>query len=89
MKAFLLMVFVIQNTQSRDSKELHVKLDELLRAVENARDTIINCADLSDEELQALEADLQELGKRRAAMLETAQGKTILMTGRQNLRSGN
>jgi len=54
-----LMVFVIQNTQARDSKELHLKLDELLRAVETARNTIINCADLSDEELQEVEADLR------------------------------
>jgi low affinity Fe/Cu permease len=61
-----LMVFVIQNTQARDSKELHVKLDELLRAVEHARNTVINCADLSDEELQQLETDLQKLAKDSA-----------------------
>ena len=53
-----LMVFVIQNTQSRDSKELHLKLDELLRAVENARNTVINCADLSDEELEVMHAEI-------------------------------
>jgi low affinity Fe/Cu permease len=53
-----LMVFVIQNTQSRDSKELHVKLDELLRAVENARNTVINCADLSDEELEEMREEI-------------------------------
>jgi low affinity Fe/Cu permease len=53
-----LMVFVIQNAQARDSKEIHVKLDELLRAVENARNTIINCADLPDEELERVETDL-------------------------------
>ncbi len=54
-----LMVFVIQNTQLRDSKELHLKLDELLRAIENARNTVINCADLSDEELEQMTAELQ------------------------------
>jgi low affinity Fe/Cu permease len=53
-----LMVFVIQNTQSRDSKDLHVKLDELLRAVENARNTVINCADLSDEELEEMREEI-------------------------------
>src|SRR5688572_4708304 len=53
-----LMVFVIQNTQARDSKELHLKLDELLRAVENARNTVINCADLSDEELEEMHAEI-------------------------------
>ena len=61
-----LMVFVIQNTQSRDSKELHLKLDELLRAVETARNTIINCADLSDEEMEALEADLRQAAAKSA-----------------------
>lgn len=55
-----LMVFVIQNTQARDSKELHLKVDELLRAVENARNTIINCADLTDQELTELETDLRQ-----------------------------
>jgi low affinity Fe/Cu permease len=54
-----LMVFVIQNTQARDSKELHLKLDELLRAVENARNTVINCANMSDEELEAMRRELE------------------------------
>lgn len=58
-----LMVFVIQNTQARDSKELHLKLDELLRAVENARNTIINCADLSDEELERMRSELESCAK--------------------------
>jgi low affinity Fe/Cu permease len=54
-----LMVFVIQNTQARDSKELHIKLDELLRAVENARNTVIDCANMSDEELEAMRRELE------------------------------
>jgi low affinity Fe/Cu permease len=54
-----LMVFVIQNTQARDSKELHVKLDELLRAVESARNTVINCANMSDDELDAMRRELE------------------------------
>ena len=62
-----LMVFVIQNTQYRDSKEIHLKLDELLRSIENARNAIINSADLSDEELQAFEAQLQQFANRHAA----------------------
>lgn len=69
-----LMVFVIQNTQARDSKELHLKLDELLRAVETARNTIIDCADLSDEELQELETDLKVRARRRTQEKATAKG---------------
>ena len=53
-----LMIFVVQNTQARDSRELHVKLDELLRAVESARSDIIRCSELSDEQLEALHARL-------------------------------
>ncbi|HEX6005989.1 MAG TPA: low affinity iron permease family protein [Burkholderiales bacterium] len=54
-----LMVFIIQNTQTRDSRELHVKLDELLRAVGEARTGVIRSDDLSDEELDRLHAELR------------------------------
>ncbi|MGQ0752078.1 MAG: low affinity iron permease family protein [Betaproteobacteria bacterium] len=63
-----LMVFIIQNTQTRDSRELHVKLDELLRALEQARSGVILSEELSDEELERLQADLRSaalLDKRR------------------------
>src|SRR3954462_11769226 len=46
-----LMVFLIQNTQNRDARAMHLKLDELLRAVSGARTTMVNLKDLSDEEL--------------------------------------
>jgi low affinity Fe/Cu permease len=55
-----LMVFLIQNTQARDSKELHLKLDELLRAVENARNTFIASEALSDDELDELEREIHQ-----------------------------
>src|ERR671923_638672 len=51
-----LMVFLIQNTQNRDAKAIHLKLDELIRAVEGARTRLVHLEDLSDEEL----GDLQE-----------------------------
>lgn len=54
-----LMVFIVQNTQARDSREIHVKLDELLRAIESARNDIIKCTDLSDEQLSELEDKLK------------------------------
>lgn len=49
-----LMVFVIQNSQSRDPRELHVKLDELLRAVTSALSSMIVCDERSDDELDQL-----------------------------------
>jgi low affinity Fe/Cu permease len=49
-----LMVFLIQNTQNRDSREIHLKLDELLRAVSKARTGMADLDELSDQELDRL-----------------------------------
>lgn len=56
-----LMVFVIQNTQNRDTESLHLKLDELIRANRKARNEMINLEDLSDEELEKLHQDFRDL----------------------------
>lgn len=49
-----LMVFLIQHTQNRDSQAIHVKLDELIRAMAGARNTLLDLDRLSDEELEQL-----------------------------------
>jgi low affinity Fe/Cu permease len=49
-----LMVFLIQATQNRDSREIHLKLDELLRAISKARTGMADLDDLSDKELDRL-----------------------------------
>ena len=51
-----LIVFLIQNTQNRDAKALHLKVDELLRATKGARNSMINLAKLSDAQIKKLEA---------------------------------
>src|SRR5262249_5769530 len=51
-----LIVFLIQNTQNRDAKALHLKLNELIHAVSQAHDELIDVEKLSDEELNTLEA---------------------------------
>ena len=56
-----LMVFLIQNTQNRDAKAMHLKLDELLRGVEGARTALVDLEDLSDEELARLQQQFQRL----------------------------
>ena len=56
-----LVVFMIQNTQNRDSKALHLKLDELIRATKGARNGLIDSEDLSDEELERLEQEFARL----------------------------
>jgi low affinity Fe/Cu permease len=58
-----LMVFLIQNTQNRDARATQLKLDELLRAVERARNSMVNLEDLTDQELDALEQDFRRLGR--------------------------
>jgi len=59
-----LMVFLIQNTQNRDAKAMHLKLDELIRALKGARNQLVDLEDLSDEELKKLEEQFQRMRKR-------------------------
>ena len=56
-----LMVFLIQNTQNRDAKAMHLKLDEIIRALTKARNELVDLEDLSDEELQKLEEQFKQL----------------------------
>jgi len=58
-----LMVFLIQNTQNRDAKAMHLKLDELIRAIKGARNRLVDLEGLSDEELNTLEEQFQRLRK--------------------------
>ena len=62
-----LMVFLIQNTQNREARATQLKLDELLRAVEQARTSMVNLEELSDQELDALERDFRRLGRNKNA----------------------
>jgi low affinity Fe/Cu permease len=59
-----LMVFLIQNTQNRDAKAMHLKLDEMIRALKGARNQLVDLEDLSDEELKKLEEQFQRLRKK-------------------------
>ncbi|PYK84426.1 MAG: hypothetical protein DME28_07620 [Verrucomicrobia bacterium] len=56
-----LMVFLIQNTQNRDAKAMHLKLDEIIRALKKARNELVDLEDLSDEELTKLEEQFKQL----------------------------
>jgi low affinity Fe/Cu permease len=61
-----LMVFLIQNTQNRDAKAMHLKLDELIRAMKGARNQLVDLEKFSDEELQKLEKQFQRIRQRAA-----------------------
>jgi low affinity Fe/Cu permease len=59
-----LMVFLIQNTQNRDSKAVNLKLDEVIRAVKGARNELVNLENLSDEDLMKLEKQFERIRKK-------------------------
>ena len=78
-----LMVFLIQNTQSRDAKAVHLKLDELIRALSGARNKLVDLEKLSDDELKTLETEFEKLRKKAEGakeevqeLKETTRGKT-------------
>jgi low affinity Fe/Cu permease len=56
-----LMVFLIQNTQNRDSKAIHLKLDELIRSTKSARNAFIDLENFSDEDLDLLDRESHEM----------------------------
>jgi low affinity Fe/Cu permease len=59
-----LMVFLIQNTQNRDAKAMHLKLDEIIRALKGARNQLVDLEKLSDEDLDKLEKQFEQLRKK-------------------------
>ena len=62
-----LIVFLIQNTQNRDAKAIHLKLDEIIRAIHPAHNEMINIEKLSDDELETLAKDFERVRKEYAA----------------------
>jgi low affinity Fe/Cu permease len=60
-----LMVFLIQHTQNRDAKAIHLKLDELIRGVRGARTELVALEEMSDADLDRLEAQFKELRRRK------------------------
>ena len=74
-----LMVFLIQNTQNRDAKAVHLKLDELLRGVTDARTSMVDLEDCTEEELQQRQEEFAQLGKR-----ERRNGQPLTSTPNQD-----
>lgn len=81
-----LMVFLIQNTQNRDAKAMHLKLDELIRSVQGARNSLIDLEDLSDEELQHLHEAFQRLREMQVSInLQSAEAVRTTLEGRRQV----
>jgi low affinity Fe/Cu permease len=56
-----LIVFLIQNSQNRDSRAIQLKLDELLRAIDSARTGLVNIEERSDRDLDAMKKEFERL----------------------------
>lgn len=68
-----LMVFLIQNTQNRDSKAIQLKLDELIRTTEMARNSMVDIEELSDAELERLQKEFQRLRESHNELVGNVQ----------------
>jgi len=77
----MLMVFLVQNTQNRESSALQLKIDELLRAVRGAQNAFINLEDLNEE-------DLNRLKTRYAAIAVSAREKATLSSQENDPAAG-
>ncbi len=65
-----LAVFLIQNTQNRDAKAIHLKLDELIKGVSGARTGLVDLQNLSDAELDALQEEFSRLRARHEGTVQ-------------------
>jgi len=83
-----LMVFLIQNTQNRDSRALHLKLDEILRALKRARTELVDLKDMPDDELDRLQAQFMELRQELAQRGRNRNGGTDEVKAKGSSRTG-
>ncbi|HEX3355973.1 MAG TPA: low affinity iron permease family protein, partial [Tepidisphaeraceae bacterium] len=60
-----LMVFLIQNTQNRDARAIHLKLDELIRTKKSARNALVDLENCTDEEIEQLEQEFHQFRAQR------------------------
>jgi low affinity Fe/Cu permease len=63
-----LMVFLIQSTQNRDAKAIHLKLDELIRGMQGARNHLVDLENLTDAELDRLQKEFQRVRERATSV---------------------
>ena len=67
-----LIVFLIQNSQNRDAKAIHLKLDELIHKVKGARDALIDLENCTDEELERLQQQFEQLKASTKVIVQKA-----------------
>src|SRR5258705_7242717 len=64
-----LMVFIIQNTQNRDAEAMHIKLDELIGAMDQGQNGLLNLEELEEDDLEGIRADYLRLAERARVKL--------------------
>ncbi len=69
-----LMVFVIQNTQNRDTAAMHIKLDELIRVNRSARNILLDLEELDDTELEQIRTEYENLAREAETMRRKRSG---------------
>src|SRR4249920_1420995 len=68
-----LMVFVIQNTQNRDTASMHIKIDELIRVTQKARNVLLDLEEVDDKTLEALRDDYGRLARKAKSLTRTPE----------------
>jgi low affinity Fe/Cu permease len=69
-----LMVFLIQNTQNRDARAIHLKLDELIRGTKGSRNLLVDLEECSEEELEQFEKEFRKLRERQKEHVDNGGG---------------
>jgi low affinity Fe/Cu permease len=70
-----LMVFVIQNTQNRDTASLHIKIDELIRVTQKARNVLLDLEEFDDHELEMLRQDYERLARKEIPLHQAKRSR--------------
>jgi low affinity Fe/Cu permease len=82
--ATFLMVFLIQNTQNRDTDALHLKLDELIRATKGAHNTMLGIEQAAEKELEELKETYEDLARQTKEDVK----RGLLDTGTPEISNG-
>jgi len=82
-----LMVFVIQNTQNRDTASMHIKIDELIRVTQKARNVLLDLEEVDDQTLEALREDYGRLARKAKSRTKAPARVEAVPTKPANSRS--
>jgi low affinity Fe/Cu permease len=82
-----LMVFLMQNTQYRDSEAIQIKLDELIRVIEGAHNILLDLEELDENDLYRIRAEYQKLAEKARKDLKKGKGDTGVLEVRSQRKA--